>query len=39
MNGTRPQAPLRFVYFALITSTFIYAGIGFALASPPGREA
>lgn len=27
MNGTRPQAPLRLVYFALITSTVFYAGI------------
>lgn len=32
MNGTRPQPPLRIVYFALITSTFIYAGMVWSLS-------
>ncbi|MEK6375207.1 MAG: hypothetical protein AABO58_21240 [Acidobacteriota bacterium] len=32
MNRTRPQAPLRLIYFALITSTFIYAGIVWSLS-------
>lgn len=32
MNGTRPHAPLRLIYFALIISTFIYAGIVWALS-------
>ena len=27
MNGARPRAPLKLIYFALIASTFIYAGI------------
>jgi len=41
MNGPFPQAPLRLVYFALITSLFIYAGIVWLLsrAWTPGRHA
>ncbi len=32
MNGARPQAPLRLVYFALITSTFIYTAVVWSLS-------
>ena len=36
MNGLRTNAPLRLIYFALIASTFIYAGIVWMLL---GRRA
>ncbi len=32
MNRTRPQPPLRLIYFALIASIFIYAGIVWMLS-------